>query len=107
MSASCFQPSTDLGDGAVDALSALGGQILHHEAREVRMRGRGFLQRPAPPLAGRRLTVMDELHDAWQEQVATEAERRHERILWIWTLIGAGIFLVAFVWWMALSLTQG
>jgi hypothetical protein len=49
---------------------------------------------------------MDELQAAWQEQVTIEEDRRRERILWIWTWVGAGLFLVAILWWTILSFTQ-
>jgi hypothetical protein len=50
---------------------------------------------------------MDDLHRERQEQVASEEQRRHERVLWIWTWVAAAGFLMVFAWWMALSLSQG
>ncbi len=50
---------------------------------------------------------MDELQEAWQEQVAIQQEARRERILWIWTWVAVAVFAAAFLWWTVLSFTRG
>ncbi len=50
--------------------------------------------------------VDEQLAREWRAQRTEAEKRRREQILWVWTVVGAGVFLAVFLWAVVLSFTQ-